>query len=43
MLKYTVEGKLEKGSGGRRTGTTRHDNGHAADVQLKDQQVEFWI
>ena len=29
-------GQPARGSGGRRTGTTRHDNGAAADIRLKD-------
>ena len=33
-VNVTSGGQPEKGSGGRRTGSTRHDNGHAADVQL---------
>ncbi len=33
-VNVTSGGQPAKGSGGRRTGSTRHDNGHAADVQL---------
>jgi len=33
-VNVTSGGQPPLGSGGRRTGSTRHDNGHAADVQL---------
>lgn len=34
LVRVTSGGQAPKGSGGKRTGSTRHDNGRAADLQL---------
>jgi hypothetical protein len=34
VVRVTSGGQARKGSGGKRTGSTRHDDGHAADLQL---------
>ncbi len=35
VVRVTSGGQAAKGSGGKRTGSTRHDNGNAADLQLE--------